>query len=177
MENQSKYSAILDAKILEKNEYLLMPFLKVDVLKTLEKLQEYKELYQKNSHSDLENLSELLKLPGTKNSFLVAKNNKYKTIPTENIAYFRINLESPEIVCFNGEVYFLNNSLDHIQSLIDNKQFFRINRQYLINFSAIKEVEHYFARKLLVKFTISAEDKFIVSKERANEFLNWMDNR
>ena len=107
MENQSKYSAILDAKILEKNEYLLMPFLKADVLKSLEKLQEYKELDQENSRSNLEKLSELFKLPGTKNSFLVAKHNKYKTIPTENIAYFRINLDAPEIVCFTGEIYFL----------------------------------------------------------------------
>lgn len=50
----------------------------------------------------------------------------------------------------------------------------RLNRQYLINFNAIKEVEHYFARKLLVNAIIPARDKLIVSKEKVAGFLHWL---
>jgi two-component system, LytTR family, response regulator LytT len=64
-----------------------------------------------------------------------------------------------------------------IQELIDNLQFFRLNRQYLVNFSAIKEVEHYFARKLLIKLTIPAHDKLLVSKVKVSAFLAWLENR
>jgi two-component system response regulator LytT len=52
-----------------------------------------------------------------------------------------------------------------------------ISRQYLINFNAVKEVEHYFARKLLVHLTIPAKDKLLVSKEKVSSFLHWLDNR
>jgi LytTr DNA-binding domain len=52
-----------------------------------------------------------------------------------------------------------------------------LNRQYLINFNAVKEVEHYFSRKLLVNPVIPTKDKLVVSKEKVTEFLRWLDNR
>jgi DNA-binding LytR/AlgR family response regulator len=47
-----------------------------------------------------------------------------------------------------------------------------LNRQYLVNFNAVKEVEHYFARKLLVNSVIPTKDKLIVSKEKVTDFLH-----
>ncbi|HMK18113.1 MAG TPA: LytTR family DNA-binding domain-containing protein [Chitinophagaceae bacterium] len=112
-----------------------------------------------------------------KKSFLVFKNNKYLNVLTENIAFFYIKYESAMIMCFDKQEYFVNYSLEQIQSLLHEKQFYRLNRQYLINFDAVKEVEHYFARKLLVNSVIQTKDKLIVSKEKVSEFLHWLDNR
>jgi two-component system response regulator LytT len=125
-------------------------------------------------------IDELLTRLGTstgKKSFLVFKNKKYVNIPTENIAYFYIRYDSSMIMCFNNQEYFVNYSLEQIQNLVPEKQFYRLNRQYLINFNAIKDVEHYFARKLLVNSIIPARDKLIVSKEKVTSFLHWLDNR
>src|SRR4051812_37796787 len=69
-----------------------------------------------------------------KKSFLIFKHNKYKIIPTESIAFFYIKYESTVIVCFDGQEYSVNYSLEHIQHLLSDQQFFRLNRQYLINF-------------------------------------------
>jgi len=55
--------------------------------------------------------------------------------------------------------------------------FFRLNRQYLINFNAIKEVEHYFARKLFVKLAVPVAEKLLVSKEKSTLFLKWLEER
>jgi hypothetical protein len=41
----------------------------------------------------------------------------------------------------------------------------------------IKEIEHYLNRKLELILTVSTEDAILVSKEKASEFLSWMDNR
>jgi len=47
------------------------------------------------------------------------------------------------------------------------KQFFRINRKYLINFfNGIKEVEHYFQRKLLVKLYMDTPESLLINKEK-----------
>ncbi len=118
-----------------------------------------------------------LTVPVGKNSFLVFKHNKYVTVPTENIAFFYVKYESSTIMCFDGQEFFLNHSLDQIQNLLSDKQFFRLNRQYLINFNAVKEVEHYFARKLLVHLTVPVTDKLLVTKEKVTGFLHWLDNR
>ena len=115
--------------------------------------------------------------PPGKTSFLVFKHNKYFTVSTVNIAFFYVKYESSIIVCFDRQEYFVNQSLEHIQNLLNEKQFFRLNRQYLINFNAIKEVEHYFARKLLVNIAVPVTDKLLVPNEKVRNFLNWLENR
>lgn len=112
-----------------------------------------------------------------KKSFLVFKRNKYTTIATETIAYFYIKHETTILVSFDKQEYFVSYSLDQLQQLLPALQFFRLNRQYLINFSAIKEAEHYFARKLLVNLTVPVPEKLLVSKEKASSFLHWLENR
>lgn len=61
--------------------------------------------------------------------------------------------------------------------MLMHNQFFRLNRQYLINFFAVEEVECYFARKLLVKLTVETQDKLLVLKEKAVIFLQWLANK
>ena len=112
-----------------------------------------------------------------KRSFLVFKYNKYMTVPTENIAYFYIKYSASILVCFDKQEYAVNYSLDRIQELLSGQQFYRLNRQYLINFAAVKEVEHYFARKLLVNLAIPIKERLVVSKEKARSFMNWLENR
>ncbi len=112
-----------------------------------------------------------------KKSFLVYYRNKYMTVPTETIAFFYIKYEAAVIVTFDKQEYSVNYSLDQVQQLLSGEQFFRLNRQYLVNFDAVKEVEHYFARKLLVVPTIAFHYKLIVSKEKAKSFLDWLENR
>jgi DNA-binding LytR/AlgR family response regulator len=112
-----------------------------------------------------------------KRSFLVFTGNKYITVPTGNIAFFYIRYESTVIVSFDKQEYSVNYSLEQIQHLLPELQFFRLNRKFLINFSAIKEVEHYFARKLLVNTAVPFAEKLLVSKERARTFLDWLENR
>jgi len=113
----------------------------------------------------------------SKKSFLVFRHNKYTIVPTDNIAFFYFKFASSNIVCFDQEEYSVSYSLDQIQQLVPEEQFFRLNRQYLANFNAVKEAEHYFARKLLVKLTIPVSEKLIVSKEKGKRFLNWLENR
>ena len=136
--------------------------------------------YATETQNHLFNLDELisrLTAPRGKTSFLVFRNNKYITVRTENIAYFYVKYDSATLVCFDGQEYLLNYSLDHIQNLLTQKQFFRLNRQYLINFQAVKEVEYYFARKLLVHLIVDVDDKLLVPREKVSAFLEWLENR
>ena len=139
--------------------------------------ENYRNFFQQIRLPWLNDLLTKLTTTTGKKSFLVFKSNKYVIVPTENIAFFYIKYESPVIMCFDRQEYFVNYSLEQIQNLLHEKQFYRLNRQYLINFNAVKEVEHYFARKLLVNPVIPMKDKLIVSKEKVTEFLHWLDNR
>ena len=112
-----------------------------------------------------------------KKSFLVFKDNKYTTVQTDSIAFIYIRYDSATIMTFQKQQYPLTQSLDQVQALLSARQFYRLNRQYLINFSAIKEVEHYSARKLFVKLVVGTPEKLLIGKEKTTGFLGWLENR
>jgi two-component system response regulator LytT len=137
----------------------------------------FENFVRKNSHLELDEIIKRLAAPAGKKSFLVFKNNKYVSIPTDRILFFSVKQDSTFITCFDQQEYAIDQSLDQIQKLLCDQIFFRLNRQYLVHFSSIKEVEHYFARKLIVKLIIATDEKLLVSKEKTHSFLKWLDNR
>lgn len=159
-------------------DYVLKPFSKEDIQEALRKVDELKNFFQQKVMPDLGDLLSKLGAPAAgKTSFLVFKNQKYTTVPVENIAYFFIKNDCTIIVCFDKEQFIINQSLDQIAGMVSAKQFFRVNRQYLVNFKAIKEVEPYFLRKLYVKLVIETAEKLLINKEKSHNFLTWMEER
>ena len=112
-----------------------------------------------------------------KTCYLVFKNQKYYTVKTEDIAYFYIFNNGVNLVSFDKKEYCLNQSLKQITESVSDKQFCRINRKYLINFNAIKEVEHYYNRKLCVILNIATPEVLLINKENATSFLSWLGER
>jgi DNA-binding LytR/AlgR family response regulator len=80
-------------------------------------------------------------------------------------------------MCFDKQEYVISQSLEQVAQQVSPQQFFRINRQCLLNFAAIKEVEHFFLRKLHVKLVIETKEELLVNKEKATRFLAWMEER
>lgn len=160
-------------------DYVLKPFSKDDIAAAFKKVDELKNFFQQKTAPtpDLNDLLAKLGAPTGKTSFLVFLNQKYKTINTADIAFFYIRHDATWIMGFDKQQYPINQSLDQLTQAVSAKQFFRINRQYLVNFKAIKEVEPYFLRKLFVKLTIETPEKLLVNKEKSNAFLTWMENR
>lgn len=113
----------------------------------------------------------------SKKTFIISHKLIWLSSIALGIGFICITYHTPCIVTFEGEKYDINQSLNQIQSQLSSKQFFRVNRQYLIDFSAIKEVEHYFAWKLLVKLKVETPEKLLIRKEKTAEFLGWLDNR
>lgn len=158
-------------------DYVTKPSSRESIVAAFEKRDDFKNFLQQSRLPNMDDvLMRIAELAGKK-SFLVFKHNKYFTVPTENIALFYVKYESSMIMCLDRHEYSVNHSLEHIQNLLPGNQFFRLNRQYLINFNAVKEVEHYFARKLLVTLVVPAAEKLFVSKEKVSSFLHWLDDR
>jgi DNA-binding LytR/AlgR family response regulator len=158
-------------------DYLLKPFSKDELQEAFEKVDNLKNFFQQHAQPNLDILLKRIGIDEGKKSFLVFKNNKYSTIQTEQIAFIYIRNDTPTIMTFQQQEYAITQSLDQVQELLSAKQFFRLNRQYLINFSAVKEVEHYFSRKLFVKLVIPSPDKLLIGKEKTSGFLSWLENR
>ena len=68
-------------------------------------------------------------------------------------------------------------TLDELETMLDPLQFYRANRQFLVNVKSVTEVEQYFARKLLLKLNTQTREPVVVSKAKASDFLHWMESR
>ncbi|MBB5636844.1 DNA-binding LytR/AlgR family response regulator [Pedobacter cryoconitis] len=158
-------------------DYILKPFSQESLDIAFKKVALLQNFFQVNEQASAR-INTLLDNKETtgKKGFLVFKNNKYVTIQTDDIAFFYIIDELTTLVTFTQQEYGISQSLEELYKVLNPKQFFRINRQYLISYSAVKEVEHYFARKLIVKLNISTSQQLIVGKDKATLFLNWLDN-
>lgn len=170
---------MLDAFKSKGIDYILKPFSRDDISEALKKVDELKQFFKKNELPELEVLLQKFTKPEPtgKSSFLVFKNQKYTTISVENIAYFYIHNEITHLVTFDKEQFQLTSSLGQVAEQVSAQQFFRINRQYLVNFKAIKEMEHYFQRKIYVKLTIETPEKLLINKEKTHSFFSWLEDR
>jgi DNA-binding LytR/AlgR family response regulator len=158
-------------------DYLLKPFSREDVEAAFVKVEGFKNFFQQNGSTGLDGLLKKIGVDEGKKSFLVFKDNKYTTVQTDSIAFIFIRYESTTIMTFQKQQYPLAQSMDQVQAMLSSRQFYRLNRQYLINFSAIKEVEHYSARKLYVKLVVDTPEKLLIGKEKTTGFLAWLENR
>jgi two-component system, LytTR family, response regulator LytT len=158
-------------------DYILKPFSKEQLQQAFEKVDSFKNFFQQHTKPDLSALLKMMGVDDGKKSFLVFQDNKYVTISTEDIAFIYITHDTTTLVTFREKTYTIPQSLDQVQAQLSTKQFYRLNRQYLVSFSAIKEVEHYYGRKLLVKLVIPSPDNLLLGKEKTTAFLEWLENR
>ncbi|HEX9513271.1 MAG TPA: LytTR family DNA-binding domain-containing protein [Puia sp.] len=160
-------------------DYILKPFSEATLAAAFRKVKTFRNFFQLNAGQgvDLHQLLQPLAAGSGKNSFLVFSDNRYTIVPTEHIAFFYVKNELILLYTFDGREYFVNHSLDMLESLLPPGKFFRANRKYLLHFTAIKEVEHYFSRKLLIHLKVVTPEQLIVGKDKATGFLTWLDNR
>jgi DNA-binding LytR/AlgR family response regulator len=94
----------------------------------------------------------------------------------EEIALFYIENETVYLYTFMGEKFSLFKKMDYIELVCDPSQFFRINRQMLVNRTAILSFEPYFNRKIILQLKIKLADKAIVSRLKVTPFKEWLES-
>jgi len=160
-------------------DYLLKPIKEEALKKSLDKFNLLKKPVQNTYDASL--LNKLMKeiAAGTKSyksTFLVSYREKMIPVKVSDIIFFHIDDAGVELNIKNNQRYRLNYSLDYIESVVDPKIFYRVNRQYLLVHAAIKEVETYYDRKLLIHINHPNTEPIVVSKARASAFLKWLEN-
>lgn len=160
-------------------DYLLKPINRESLKKSLDKITQFKKPLNTDNNELLNGLvKEITKaFKSYKSTFLVAYRDKMIPVNVNDIVFFRIIDDTVELSTKSSHQYRLNYSLDYIESVIDPNLFYRANRQYLIAYTAIKEVENYFDRKLLIKLAQPNAEPVIVSKAKSSDLLRWLENR
>lgn len=154
-------------------DYLLKPIEKEALKLALEK---YRKLFSEKLQfgSKISRVVEQLS-KSYKSRFFVKVGIHYKSIPVEKICCFFVEERCTFLKTHSGKNYDLDHSLDQIQKMVDPGQFFRINRNYLVNIECIAEIVGYSSSRLKLKLTNCNDENLIVSRDKVSEFKSWMD--
>ncbi len=153
-------------------DYLLKP-IDADELKSA--IDKFNWHYKQPFYDRFESIVKQLQ-PTKKERFLIKIGEHYKSVPTSKINCFYIKERCNFIQVDNGKNYPVDYSLDKIEQLVDSKLFFRINRNFIIHFSAIEDIVAYSSNRLkIVLSSWNENDPIVVSRERVTDFKQWMD--
>ena len=154
-------------------DYLLKP-ISQDELKGA--INKFNTIHKKRAdYAKLESVIKQLQ-PQRKERFLVRIGDHYKSFPISEVYCFYINERCTFLFTNTAKSYSIDYSLDQIEQVADPMLFFRVNRNFIINFSAIRDAITFSSNRLKVFLANWAEDKeILVSRERVADFKKWMD--
>jgi len=152
--------------------YLLKPFT-IDAIKTA--IEKFENLTQQkdNKLSKLLDYMEQSSQQKVSPSILVYQGEKIIPVPFKDIALIYLKNGIVKLHTYDNQVFVASETLEELYK-INNSDFFRANRQYLVHQKAIKNAAKYFNRRLVLHLHIPFEEKIIISKEKAPAFLDWL---
>jgi DNA-binding LytR/AlgR family response regulator len=111
-----------------------------------------------------------------KDKFVINVGEHIKVFTAEDIQCFYSMEKYTFLQNISGRDYAVNYSLDQLEDLLDPAQFFRINRKFIVSFSAISDIISYSNSRLKVKLNSNESDDLIVSREKVQDFKKWLEN-
>ncbi|GAB3507250.1 LytR/AlgR family response regulator transcription factor [Emticicia fontis] len=164
-------------------DYLLKPIDKSELKCAFDKFKRNSQTTKSDIyHEQLDNL-----LSDLKNR---VSTQKYKTRFTAHHQRSIVAVTDSKVACFyRDEVIWIQtfsdgdtqrlitdyNSLDEVEELLNPEQFFRANRQFIVNKTAIESYRTHFTGKIELKLLVSAKEEIIISKEKAHQFRGWFE--
>jgi two-component system, LytTR family, response regulator LytT len=158
-------------------DYLLKPVSEEKVSKAIAKFEKQKSVSSARiDPAAMRQIRDLLSETSVyRENFLVAFKDKLLPVPVKDFAWFEIKNGVVMGTRFDKRSVVLDErSLDELTMVVNPKQFYRVNRQYLVNKLAIKEIAQYFNGKLLATMQPSPQQPVIISREKATAFKIWM---
>jgi DNA-binding LytR/AlgR family response regulator len=111
-----------------------------------------------------------------KSRFLIKIGNKYKSVPVGDISHLYICERSVFLHDSQGKDYDIDYSLEQLESMLDSRQFFRINRDCIVNINMISLMNSYSSSRLqLTLKNVEKNEIFVISREKVAEFKKWAD--
>ena len=110
-----------------------------------------------------------------KKRFLVKTGNQLKTVDIEEVAYFYSEDKITFIKLKKGERLPIESSLKSIENVVNPKDFYRINRKYIIHTSSISKMYYSSKSKIILHLIPIPDDPQVtVAIEKIGKFKKWL---
>lgn len=152
-------------------DYILKPFRLEEVQAALDKYRMWKLRFSSNKDPQA-----LLSVSSNyQTHFLTDQRGRTLVKKAEEVAVFHLEMKTVYLYTWKGEKCPLFKNLEYVESVCDPLQYFRINRQTLVNREAIKALAPYFNRKVVLELKVVLPQPVIVSRLKVTPFKTWLE--
>ena len=150
--------------------YLLKPVTEEDLIAAIQK---FEQLPTSLAHT------EMLKTAGgaaPHETLVSTVGNKTTILNIQDIAYIHYQDRITWVVLFDLKNYAVDHSLDRLTEYLPSDQFFRINRQAIVNKRAVRQFSKASSNRLNLEMKVDATVELTVSKESSKGFKTWVSS-
>jgi len=158
-------------------DYILKPFSTESVKNALDKYKNLVGISQEEIVRQYDSIKMMLtdKKSQKVSALLIYHKDYVFPLDVNEIAVLYLQNEIVTLVTFNNSRYYPGKSLEELETMLGN-DFFRANRQYLINRKAVVKASSLLSRKLSLAVNVEIEDIITISREKSAVFLKWLAN-
>lgn len=155
-------------------DYLLKPINQEDLKFSLNK---FKEKQSSSNNFDFDKILAEIRKPHQEfqQRFVVQFADKLKAIEIDSIAYFIAMEKSVFLVSADNHRYAVDYTMEKLETVLNPKIFFRVNRKFIVSFKAIKNMYFYSKSRVKLELNPPVDSEVIVSTERSSDFKEWLN--
>lgn len=154
-------------------DYLLKPIAEEDLRRSLEKLR---RLSAPEREAAIERTKTMADEPRQiqQNVFLVQVRDRIRPLRADEVAYFYTSEERVTAHTFTGETFSIDRTLEALSGVLNEVDFYRANRQFIIARKALKDISVWFGSRLALNLSVETPERIIISKARVPKFKKWL---
>jgi two-component system LytT family response regulator len=162
----------VDAFKVNSIDYVLKPITFTDISKAMNKLKLMQNIF---SSETVSNVLEMVHQKKEKDRFLVRLGNHIYSIKTAEISLFYAEGRTVYLVTNENKKFIIDFKLEDLNNVLKSTSFFRVNRSFIVNINAIKDVIVYSNSRLKITPKATIDKEIIVSREKVNIFKTWLE--
>lgn len=152
-------------------DYLLKPITPASMERALNKFH----LFDKEERlAHIRHTNQTIQDRHTLKNLLIMLPDKFYPLSVEDILFFYTSNEKVTAYTADGKKHPVDRTLDTLTEQLDNRLFFRANRQFIIARKAIKDIDLWFGSRLSVNLLIPVPERIIISKAKTPMFKEWI---
>lgn len=105
---------------------------------------------------------------------LIWKGEDLIPVNVNDILYFYFDQRHVYAKSTDGDIHSVQFTMHELESELDPKMFFRLNRQYIANICSIARISMFFNSRLQIRLK-GCDQPLTLSKEKSTELQSWLD--
>jgi len=154
-------------------DYLLKP---IDAQELAAAVEKYQKLHVNSGElaAKIDRLVHEMNPSKYRERLLIRRGQQLTFLKTSAMAHCHADGKLCYATDFNGASFLLDNTLQYLEASVNPRQFYRVNRQLLVNIEAIRKVYTWLGGRLKLELAPPTPADTIVSRERVGGFKDWL---